>query len=68
MESHYEINVALNGKHFFATAPRSLRDKWQVERVLPVLLERFPAKDGYSVGVTYYECLGYQLETTEFVK
>ena len=49
---YYEINVALNGKHFFATADRSITDTAKLETVLKVIVEKFPASEGYSISVT----------------
>jgi hypothetical protein len=65
MESHYEINVSLRGVHFFATAPRSCRDKRATLAVLGELRRRFPAADGFDISVTYYQCAGYLLAPDE---
>lgn len=52
MESHYEINVALNGRHLFATAPRSCVTREDASRVYSMLVARFPVKDGFSIETT----------------
>ena len=30
----YEINVSLNGKHFFATHERSITNNWKLKEIL----------------------------------
>lgn len=44
---YYEINVSRDGKHFFATAPRSITSMHDLQSVYPVLSNAFPASDGY---------------------
>ena len=58
---YYEINVALNGKHFFATDKRSITDKTKLENVYNVFKEKFPTEDGYNILVTYYETVGKRI-------
>jgi hypothetical protein len=48
---HYEINVSLNGAHFFATAPRSCQDKKHMQLVLASFITRFPKSQGYDIIV-----------------
>lgn len=55
MESHFEINVALNGSHLFATAPRSCVSERKARTVYAEIRARFPESEGYSVSVTYWE-------------
>lgn len=47
----YEINVSLNGKHFFATHERSLTNVWELERVLNVFKDKFPPEEGYKITI-----------------
>ena len=55
---YYEINVSLNGQHFFATDERSITNKWALEKVYKVLKEKFPMEEGFDILVTYYETVG----------
>lgn len=55
---YYEINVALNGKHLFATDKRSITSKEKVEKVYKIFKEKFPMEDGYDILVSYYETVG----------
>lgn len=55
---YYEINVSLNGKHFFATDKRSITNKWTLEKVYKVLKEKFPQEEGYDIIVSQYETKG----------
>lgn len=50
----FEINVARNGKHFFATHERSLRTLSDAENVYEELCKRFPEDEGFLVTVS--EC------------
>ena len=62
---YYEINVALDGKHFFATAKRSINNKNKLEEVYKVFKEKFPKEEGYSISITYYETIGRQINMEE---
>lgn len=55
---YYEINVALNGRHFFATAPRSITDKHTACAIMVLFREKFPEVDGYDVTCTLWETVG----------
>lgn len=55
---HYEINVSLNGKHFFATAERSISSEWKLKEVYKILKEKFPENEGYKIDVTRWENRG----------
>lgn len=50
---YYEVNVALKGKHFFATAPRSITDIDKLKEVFFVLNTKFPESEGYTISVSY---------------
>lgn len=54
----YEINVALNGIHFFATHERSLDSEEKLKRVLIIFKEKFPEAEGYNITVTYWKKIG----------
>lgn len=58
MGSYYEINVALKGRHYFATAPRSLSFVQQAKEMVIDMRKRFPESEGFSVTCTYYEVIG----------
>jgi hypothetical protein len=55
---HYEINISLNGTHLFATHERSIRDKFDLEVVAKILLDKFPISEGFKVDCTLYENIG----------
>jgi hypothetical protein len=59
---HYIINVALNGKHFFATAEHSLQDPAKAQVVAKAIKEAFPADKGYSVVMSRWESAGWNVE------
>lgn len=54
----YEINVALNGKHFFATHERSITNIWKLQEVLPIFMEKFPESEGFEITVTEWNKIG----------
>ena len=67
MESYFEFNVAYEGRHLFATAPRSF-PSYRVDkakRFYADLCERFPESEGFSVEVTKWECFGYPVTLDE---
>lgn len=55
---YYEINVSLNGRHFFATAERSITNKWKLEEIYKVFKKKFPKEEGYDITVSYIETYG----------
>ena len=60
---YYEINVALNGQHFFATDKRSITNKATMEKVYKILKEKFPLEEGYDIIVSRYETVGTFVDT-----
>lgn len=62
---YYELNVALNGKHFFATAPRSITDQHTASAMFVLFREKFPEVDGYTITCTRWETAGYKMELTD---
>lgn len=58
---YYEINVSLNGEHFFATHERSGQSKTEMENVLAVFRRKFPDKEGYEITVTKWKLEGKQV-------
>jgi hypothetical protein len=55
---YYEINVTLNGKHFFATAERSITNRWDLNNKLKIFVDKFPKEEGYEISVTKWEKVG----------
>ncbi len=64
---YYEINVALDGKHFFATAERSLTNKYEAEKALKVFIDKFPESEGYTISMTIWEKKGQLIYNKNFV-
>lgn len=58
MNNHYEVNVSLNGKHFFATAPRSIITMDDLRSVYGALKAAFPEEKGYQLRVTHWKGIG----------
>ena len=60
---YYEINVSLDGKHFFATDKRSIRHKEQMEKVYKILKQKFPLEEGYEILVSEVKTFGSFVDT-----
>ena len=60
MEDYIEINVSKDGRHFFATSPRSIRTypEDHFNDVLRIFNEKFPESEGYKISATKWECHG----------
>lgn len=59
---YYEINVALNGQHFFATDKRSITNEIALKIVYRVLKEKFPPEEGYDIFVSRVETTGRYID------
>jgi hypothetical protein len=59
---YYEINVAWNKRHLFATHERSLTNEQDARHLLEVFRDKFPAAEGYEVKVSYRENTGRYLD------
>ena len=65
MIDHYEINVARDGKHLFATSERSISYLWELADILPIFRRKFPEEQGYKISVTKWECRGTEVDIEE---
>ena len=61
----YEINVSLNGKHFFATHERSITNIWKLQELLPIFMEKFPEAEGYKITITEWQKTGKHMDIKE---
>lgn len=59
---YFEINVSLNGQHYFATAKRSLADSLKAAKVFADLRNRFPANEGFKLSISYFPERGYTID------
>lgn len=62
---NYEINISLNGQHFFATAKRSLTTEADLLKVWPTLVAAFPESEGYKLSVSRVTTTGRSADTPE---
>jgi HKD family nuclease len=65
---HYEINVAKNGKHVFATHERSLSTLEQTSEVVSRLELAFPKAEGYAISVSEICTIGKAISEDELTK
>lgn len=65
MQSHFQVNVALNGKHFFATDPKSCTTPFEEVAVkwFNQIKAQFPESEGFRCTLTYWEGRGYKFDT-----
>ena len=49
---YYEINIAKDGKHFFATAERSITTEEELKKALIIFQNKFPKEEGYEIIIT----------------
>lgn len=63
---YYEINVALNGRHFFATHERSLTTWNKAKEVWDAFVEKFPRSEGYEVTMTQKVIQGQQIDMSDW--
>ncbi len=62
---YYEINVSLNGRHFFATAKRSITSQSDLKKVYPAIKAKFPEEEGYKLTVMEYPQIARGIDTSE---
>ena len=60
---HYEINVSRSGRHFFATAERSLTTEAQAREAYRQLSDRFPEPE-FQVTVSLFQVTGRDVTGT----
>ncbi|MHA1345018.1 MAG: hypothetical protein ACTSO3_01325 [Candidatus Heimdallarchaeaceae archaeon] len=65
MENYYEINVSLNGSHFFATDSRSIKTEKDLKKILPIIKEKFPEEEGYEIFCHYWEAAGNEVDVID---
>lgn len=58
----YEINVSINGQHFFATAERSITTRSKARDVARLFLKKFPPAEGYVLSVSERARTGTDLD------
>ena len=58
----YEINIAKNGVHFFATAERSITTETKLKIIYDALKKAFTEKEGYTLTVQKFATYGKAVE------
>lgn len=61
----YEINVSLNGVHYFATHPRSLITEREADAMFAAFCAKFPRDEGYHISCSVTETSGTVRWTTQ---
>lgn len=63
----YEINIALNGIHFFATHERSITNVFELKKILPILIEKFPESEGYTILISKTTISSEYMDKSKFI-
>jgi len=58
----YEINISKNGKHYFATAERSLTTLGEATKLYNELKEFYPESQGFKLSLTKWETIGKEIK------
>jgi len=58
----YEINISKNGKHYFATAERSLTTLGGATKLYNELKEFYPESQGFKISLTKWETKGKEIK------
>ena len=58
----FEINISKNGKHYFATAERSLITLGEATKVYNELKEFYPESQGFKLSMTKWEKRGKEIK------
>lgn len=58
----YEINVSLNGRHYFATAERSIKSEADARAIYASFQKRFPASEGFGIECTRWQKSGMKCD------
>lgn len=62
----YEINISKNGKHYFATADRSLgHDIKKTKQIYQELKSLYPEDKGFKLSVTLWNHVGSNIDMEE---
>ena len=62
---YYEINIAKDGRHFFATDKRSITTERALKEVYSILKEKFPVEEGYIILVSCMKTTGRYIDMEE---
>jgi hypothetical protein len=57
----FEINISKNGKHYFATAERSLTTLGEATKVYNELKGFYPESQGFKLSMTKWEKRGKEI-------
>ena len=62
----YEINIALNGTHYFGTADRSIgHDIRKAKQIYQELKTLYPEDKGFKISVTNWNKIGSPIDMEE---
>ena len=58
----FEINISKNGKHYFATAERSLTSLGEAYKLYDELKGFYPESQGFKLSLTKWETKGKEIK------
>lgn len=59
---YYEINVSKNGRHYFATAERSITTERELKIIVADFVEKFKEEDGFHMTVSLYKAFSQHID------
>ena len=59
---YYEINIAKNGRHYFATAERSIDDNEKAQSVANELAALYTKEKGFEITISRWQKCGERIE------
>lgn len=59
---YYKINVAKDGRHFFATAEHSIVSDYEFKETVKIFKEKFPESEGYKISASFVQTTGTILD------
>ena len=59
---YYEINISKNGRHYFATAERSIDDNEKAQSVANELATLYTKEKGFEITISRWQKCGERIE------
>lgn len=59
---YYKINVAKDGRHFFATSENSIHTESKLKEVVALFKQKFPEHEGYKISASLVQTIGKELD------
>lgn len=61
----FEINVSLNGEHYFATHTRSINSEQKGKKLVSELKTIYPESKGYKISLSYVQTTSQKVDLSD---